>query len=191
MPIDSLHFLSRCGVGNGDTEERGGKRIMNKVEKFSFAKVTCELTVCQFSTALPLNLPSTNWHTVQDETKKSIWFLLCPFWTLPAGLCFQWFHIKCFTTRYSEIVVKFGYTAPTWILAINMELFNLYTVKEILQCNYFPHTHFASVFCLHAAKVNWQFIFKIMAEHWWPCKRKWSLAKTQGKTLLCLHISQK
>lgn len=28
VPIDSLHFLSHCGVGNGDIEERGGKGIM-------------------------------------------------------------------------------------------------------------------------------------------------------------------
>lgn len=30
---------------------------MKKGEKFSFAKVTCELAVCLFSTALPLNEP--------------------------------------------------------------------------------------------------------------------------------------
>jgi len=59
-PIDSLRFLPHCAVGNGDTEERGGKRIMKEGEKFGSAEVACELTVCQFSTSLPVNLPSTN-----------------------------------------------------------------------------------------------------------------------------------
>lgn len=59
IPPDCFHALSRCGVGNRAVEVRGGKRAVQEGEKFSFAKVTCEFTVCQISPALPLDLQTT------------------------------------------------------------------------------------------------------------------------------------
>lgn len=58
-PIDPLHFLSHCGVGNGDIEEKGGKRIMKESEKFSFAKVPSEFDSMSVLNS-SLSLPSSN-----------------------------------------------------------------------------------------------------------------------------------
>lgn len=58
-PTDCFHALSHCGVGNRAVEERGGKRVVQEGEKFSFANVPSEFTVCQISPALPLDLQTT------------------------------------------------------------------------------------------------------------------------------------
>ena len=52
--------MSNCVAGNRAVEERGGKRALQEGEKFSFAKVTYEFTVCHISPALPLGLQTTN-----------------------------------------------------------------------------------------------------------------------------------
>lgn len=137
------HFLSHHGVDNGDAEERGGKRIMREGEKFSSAKVTCQLAACQLSHALPLNLPSTNWYTVQGNTKENVWFLLHPFWTswtlLPV-MSYQMIHYyisrsRCIIWLYSTNL----HSALRRSISIKMELPKSHAAKEILQCNYFSH----------------------------------------------------
>lgn len=60
IPTDCFHASSNSGVGNRAVKERGGKRVLQEGEKFSFAKVTCEITVCQISPALLLDLQTTN-----------------------------------------------------------------------------------------------------------------------------------